>query len=271
MAKRSLLPAKLLLLAGSTAVALPLCAQGTAPATSPPAYDVVAIKPHKSSDGSWSTNTQANGYSATNINLKRLIQDAYNLQTEDMISGLPGWANSASFDIQAKMDEDLMATLSKLPREEKAAQRRAMMQTLLADRFQLKIHHETRDLPIYSLALAKGGFKLKPVGPNEPQAGSWTWGDGRFTTQAVPISSFVSFLSSTLHRLVVDNTALSGNYDITLRWSPDEVAGAQQDPTASTAPSLFTALQEQLGLKLESTKGPVDTIVVDQLAQPSEN
>lgn len=271
MAKRSLLPAKLLLLAGLMAVALPLCAQGTAPATTPLAYDVIAIKPHKSSDGSWSTNTRANAYSATNVNLKMLIQYAYNLPTDDLISGLPGSANSASFDIQAKMDEDVMATLNKLPQKEQTAQRRAMMQALLADRFQLKVHHETRDLPIYSLAIAKGGSKLKPADPNDPQAGSSSSGDGRYTARAAPLSSFVSVLSSTLSRQVVDNTALSGNYDITLRWSSDEVAGAQKDPTANTAPSLFTALHEQLGLKLESTKGPVDTIVVDQVAQPSEN
>jgi uncharacterized protein (TIGR03435 family) len=282
MAKRSLLPAKLLLLTGLMAVALPLCAQGTAPAITLLTYDVVAIKPHKSSDGSWSTNIQANGYSATNVGLKLLIQHAYNLQTEDIISGLPGWANSASFDIQAKMDEDAMAALNKLPQKEQRAQRSEMMQELLADRFQLKVHHETKDLPIYSLAIAKGGFKLKeadandtsangPKGPDGASRGGMSWGNGRLTAQAVPLSSLVSFLSQTLYRQVMDNTGLSGNYDITLRWSSDEVASAQQDPTANAAPSLFTALQEQLGLKLESTKGPVDTIVVDHVAQPSEN
>ena len=270
MAQRSLLHAKLLLFPGLMAIALPLYAQGTASPTSPLAYDVVAIKPHKLGDGSWSTNTEANGYSATNVGLKMLIQHAYNLQTADLISGLPGWANSASFDIQAKMDEDLAAMLNKLPREEQTPQRSTMMRALLADRFQLKVHHETRDLPIYSLAIAKGGSKLKPADPNV-QAGGWSWGDGRYATQSAPLSSLASFLSSRLHRQVVDNTALPGNYDMTLRWSSDEVASAQQDSTANTAPSLFTALQEQLGLKLESTKGPVDTIVVDQVAQPSEN
>jgi uncharacterized protein (TIGR03435 family) len=265
MAKRSLL-----LLAGSIAVALPLYAQGTASATIPLAYDVATIKPHQLRDGSWSTNTEANGYSATNVGLKMLIQHAYNLQTADLISGLPGWANSISFDIQAKMDEDLAAMLNKLPREEQTAQRSTMMRALLEDRFQLKVHHETRDLPIYSLAIAKGGSKLKPADPNV-ETGGWSWGDGRYATQSTPLSSFASFLSSTLHRQVVDNTALSGNYEITLRWSSDEVASAQQDSTANTAPSLFTALQEQLGLKLESTKGPVDTIVVDHVALPSEN
>jgi uncharacterized protein (TIGR03435 family) len=213
------------------------------------------------------TNTIANAFTASNLNLKALIQYAYNLQTEDLISGLPGWANSTTFDIQAKIDEDLAAALNKLPKEERAARRGIMMQTLLADRFQLKVHHETRDLPIYSLVIAKGGFKLNPADPR----GSMSYGDGQLTTQGVPIKSLVFFLSSFLHRKVVDNTGLTGNYDMSLRWSSDEVANAQQDPSAPSAPSLFTALQEQLGLKLESTKGPVDTIVVDHVAHPSEN
>lgn len=267
MAKRTLLPTSLLLCAGSMAVALPLSAQGTAP----PAYDVVAIKPHKSSDGSWRTNTSDDGYAATNVDLKGLIQYAYNLQTQDMISGLPGWTNSASFDIQAKMDEDAATTLKKLPREEQFTQRNVMMQALLADRFQLKVHHETRDLPIYSLVIAKGGSKLKPTDPNDPRGSSSSWSNGQLTLQAAPLESLLYFLSGTLHRKVVDNTGLSGKYDTSLRWSSDEVGNAQPDPTTNAAPSLFTALQEQLGLKLESTKGPVDTIVVDHVAQPSEN
>ncbi len=142
------------------------------------------------------TNTPADGYTATNVDLKALIQYAYDLQTEDMISGLPGWANSASFDIQAKMDEDVATTLKKLPREEQFAQRSVMMQALLADRFQLKVHHETKDLPIYSLVIAKGGSKLKPADPNDSQRRArGRVGDGRFTTQAAPLSSLVYFLS----------------------------------------------------------------------------
>ncbi len=283
MAKRILLPAPLLLLAGSMAVVLPLCAQGAAPATNPVAYDVIAIKPHDASDRSMRISNSADAYTASNVGLKTLIEYAYDLQAPELISGLPGWANSASFDIQAKMDEALMATLNKLPQEEQWAQRRVMLQELLADRFQLKTHHETKDLPIYSLTIAKGGFKLQPADPNNtyvngPKAldglshgGSMWMSDGELTTQGVPLSNLASALSQTLRRKIVDNTGLPGNYDMTLRWSSDEVANAQRDPTTNTAPSLFTALQEQLGLKLESTTGPVDTIVVDHVAQPSDN
>jgi uncharacterized protein (TIGR03435 family) len=252
----------------AAAIAAPTAAPA---ATTPLAYDVATIKPHDPSDRSMLTNNPPDGYTATNVGLKTLIQFVYNLQSLDLISGLPGWANSASFDVQAKMDEDVMATLNKLPKKEQWAQRQAMMLALLADRFQLKVHHETKDLPIYSLSIAKGGSKLKPADPNDPRGNSMSYGNGQLTLQAAPLENLVDFLSWTLHRKVVDNTGLSGNYDTTLRWSSDEVASTPQDPAANSAPSLFTALQEQLGLKLESTKGPVDTIVVDHVEKPSEN
>jgi uncharacterized protein (TIGR03435 family) len=256
MVKRGVIPATVLLLAGSMIVALPLCAQGTVSTLKPLAYDVVTIKPHDPSDGSSRTHSQPDGYTVTNVGLKSLLQQVYNLQTEEQISGLPKWADSARYDLQAKMDDDTVATLKKLPSGEYWAQRSQMMQALLADRFQLKVHHETRSLPIYSLSLAKGGPKLKDHDPNLPPGSSSSPRSGQFTSQGLSLFNLVFFLSGTLHRQVVDNTGLSGKYDMSLRWSPDEVASAPQ---------------EQLGLKLESTKGPVDTIVVDHVAMPSEN
>jgi uncharacterized protein (TIGR03435 family) len=267
MAEQVVLHGTKLLLAGCMAAALPLFAQSAAALATPLAYDVATIKPHDSSDRAMLINNPPDGYTATNVGLKLLIQNAYELQTEDLISGLSGWANSATFDIQAKMDEDLMAALNKLPKKEQWAQRTVMLQTLLADRFQLKIYHETKKIPIYSLSIAKGGPKFKPADPNDSRGDSMSWGNGQLAMQAAPLENLVSFLSSLLHRQVVDNTGLAGKYDMTLHWSSDEVTNAAPDPT----PSIFTALQEQLGLKLESTKGPVDTIVVDHVAMPSEN
>jgi uncharacterized protein (TIGR03435 family) len=283
MAKRTLLPTTLLLLAGSMAVALPLCAQGPAPAITPLAYDVVAIKPNKSGSNMMGYGDRADGYSANNISLSVLIHFAYNLKTDTQLTGLPGWADSARFDIQSKMDEETAAALKKLPRDHAIEQRRLMMQTLLADRFQLKVHQVTKELPIYALVIAKGGVKLSGANPNDTypngikapdgtsRPGMMQMRDGELKAQAIPVSSLVYYLAANVDRIVVDNTGLTGNYDMSLRWSSDEVANAQQDPTTNSAPSLFTALQEQLGLKLESTKGPVDTIVVDHVAQPSEN
>jgi uncharacterized protein (TIGR03435 family) len=267
MSEHVILHGTKLLLAGCMAAALPMFAQSAAAPATTPAYDVATIKPHDSSDGSMLINNPPDGYTATNVGLKLLIQNAYNLQTQDLISGLAGWANSATFDIQAKMDEDTMASLKKLPQKEQWEQRQAMMQALLADRFQLTLHHETKNLPIYSLSIAKGGPKFKPADPNDSHGSGMSWGNERLTIQAAPLENLVYFLSSMLHRQVVDNTGLSGKYDMTLHWSSDEVANAAPDPT----PSIFTALPEQLGLKLESTKGPVDTIVVDHVAMPSEN
>jgi uncharacterized protein (TIGR03435 family) len=283
MAKRILLPATLLLLAGSMAVALPLCAQGAAPATTPLAYDVIASKPHDPSDGSMRISDSVDAYTASNVGLKSLIQYAYNLQTQDLISDLPGWADSARFDIQSKMDEKTAAALKTLPRRQAIEQRRWMMQSLLLDRFQLRVHHVTKELPIYALVIAKGGFKLSEANPSDTYAngikapdgtsrpGMIQTRDGELKAQAIPISGLVDNLSVNIDQIVLDKTGLTGKYDMTLRWSSDEVANAQQDPTNNAAPSLFTALQEQLGLKLESTKSSVDTIVVDHVAQPSEN
>jgi uncharacterized protein (TIGR03435 family) len=136
----------------------------------------------------------------------------------------------------------------------------------------LKVHPETRTLPMYELALAKGGSKLTTADPANPKGGSMNSNNQKLTVIGLPTSNLCDYLSSRLHRKVVDKTGLTGKYDFTLQWSPDEAAGESATATgASQLPSIFTALQEQLGLKLESTKGPVDVIVVDKVEMPSEN
>ena len=162
------------------------------------------------------------------------------------------------------------------------AQRRLMMQAMLADRFKLKVHHETKELPMYSLVIAKGGFKLKEADPNDTypngvkgpdgvgHSGMMMFLNGVLKAQGVPISNLANSLSLQVHRLVVDKTGLTGKYDFSLAWTADGVT-PDNGLGAETWPSLFTALQEQLGLKLEPTKGMVDTIVVDHVEMPSEN
>jgi uncharacterized protein (TIGR03435 family) len=274
----------LLIAAGWMAVAGPVFGQGAAAGVNAPAYDVVAIKPNKSGTNSIRVSITADRYLATNVSLKLLIQYAYNLKTDDLISGLPGWTNSPRFDVEAKMDADAVTAQRKLPGEEGTAQRRLMMRSLLADRFRLKVHDESKELPIYALVVAKGGFKLKDADPNDTysngikgpdgvsHAGMMRTHDGQLTAQAVPISNLVNNLSLQLHRQVVDQTGLTGKYDFALQWSPDEIPSEQRDAAGtSSGPSIFTALQEQLGLRLESSKGLVDTIVVDHVEIPSEN
>ena len=285
MPERALLTAgKLLLAAAWITVAISGRGQGAATAVKVPTYDVVSIRPNKSGPGMMRVSDRGDRYSGTNVQIALLITYAYDLKTADLISGLPGWADSAHFDIEAKMDEAEIVALNKLPPEERTAQRRLMMQSLLAERFHLKVRRVRKEVPIYALVIAKGGFKLKDADPNNTYAngikgpdgtsrpGMMSIRNGQLTAQAISISSLAADLSPRVDRIILDKTGLKGKYDISLQWSPDEIASGKQEGTeTNSGPSIFTALQEQLGLKLEATKGPVDTIVIDHVETPSEN
>ncbi len=273
---------RLLLSLSLTTIVVPLVAQ-SAP-TIPPAYDVVSIKPNKSGSGNVSVSISPEGFTATNMSVESLMQNAYGLKTANQIYGLPAWTKSSTFDIQAKATPDVIEALKKLPREEAFQQRRLMMQGLLADRFQLKLHHETRELPVYALVIAKGGPKLKQSTPGDTypngfkgpdgvgHGGSMMVRGGQMDAQGLPISNLADNLSNQLHRQVLDKTGLTGNFDFSLHWAPDDLAAdSTSSASETTAPSLFTAVQEQLGLRLDPTKGPVDTVVVDHIELPSEN
>jgi uncharacterized protein (TIGR03435 family) len=274
---------RLVLMAAGLAVAAPMPAQVAAAGASAPAFDVVSIKPNKSGDGRMMIRQGQDDYAGTNITLKMMLRFAYDLKTEDQISGLTGAVDSARFDVQAKVDDEAVEALKKLPKEESAAERRTMMQAMLADRFKLKAHHEVKELGMYDLVIAKGGFKLKDADPNDSyangikgmdgkaHAGMMMMNNGKLTAQAVPIANVANFLAQTLHKQVMDKTGLTGKYDITLQWRSDEGPESHEAAGADAAPSIFTALQEQLGLRLEPVKGPVDTIVVDHVEMPSEN
>jgi uncharacterized protein (TIGR03435 family) len=232
--------------------------------TKPPAYDVVSVKRSRSDEG-MQVATREDSFSARNVTLWELLYNAYDVRPADPVKGLPGWADSTRFDVEAKMDDSTFAALQKLPQQERSQRQHLMLQSLLADRFQLRAHHETAERPIYNLVIANAGFKLKESQSNE--SGGWV-GGGQIHYLASPISSLVFTLSNTeeVGRAVVDKTGLTGHYDITLTWTPDERLGA-----GDAGPSIFTALEEQLGLKLASAKGLVDTIVVDHTEQPSPN
>jgi len=230
-----------------------------------PTYDVVSIKPHQPGDGSMSWGPTRDGYMARNVMIVLLIRDAYNLTKLEQISGLPGWALDARFDLEAKMDEDTASALGKLSHDRQWQQRQLMLQAALADRLKLKVHHVSRILPVYALVVAKGGSKLKPSQGNE---GWWNWSGPAITVRAEPVSMLAMCLSKLpdVDRIVVDKTGLAGDYDVNLKWTPEDEQG-----TPDAGPSLFTAIQEQLGLKLVPAKGPVDTFVVDHVERPSAN
>ena len=255
-------------------------AQGNTPAAGVEAktraYDVVSIKPNKSGSRGTMINVQNDSFSATNVSLKGLLINAYDVK-DYLISGLTGWANSDRFDINAKIADMDADALKKVTGE----QRQAMLQQLLADRFHLKVHLQTEVLPIYEMVVAKGGPKITAVEPpgTDPDVdkskefkgmgrGSMSVSNTALMAHDIPLDSLAYSLSGRLSRTVVDKTGLKGKYDLTLTWSPDDGSAAASD---SSAPSLFTALQEQLGLRLQPAKGPVETLVVDHVEMPTEN
>lgn len=190
-----------------------------------------------------------------NVSLKRCIRYAYKIP-EDQILGGPRWIDQTRYDILAKTD-----------RPAGEPELLTMLQPLLADRFQLELHHETRTVPGYILTVAKGGIKAAPADPNRHSGGNG--GRGFIDTTATQVSALTIRLSALLGRPVVDMTGDERKFDFHLRWTPDETladAGSSSDN-----PSLITALREQSGLKLESRKVQASVLVVDRAELPSEN
>ena len=256
-------------------------------------YEVASIKPNKSGTNMIRLMFTPSGLSGTNVTLGMLIRSAYGIE-ENQISGGPSWLNSDHYDVDAKMDSPTADALHKLAEDQRRLAIQHMLQALLADRFKLAVHHDSKELSIYALVVAKSGPKLQQAKPGDTypsgikgpdgigRGGVMRMGRGQLTGQALPLSALARLLTEQLGRTVVDNTGLPGNYDFTLQWTPDESQGASfrgpdtgpqgSAPSAdSSGPSLFTALQEQLGLKLESQKGPVETYVIDHAEKPSEN
>jgi uncharacterized protein (TIGR03435 family) len=204
--------------------------------------------------------------------LKNLLEDAYGIK-EDLISGVSGPVESARFDIQAKIvDADRHA--KRLTRK----QQRAMLLPFIEERFHLRAHTETRTLPVYELIVLKDGPKFKQSADDSKQSGGTSVQNNReLTAHGVSMASFASTQTNSVHRTVIDKTGLAGLYDLALKWSPDDGSnqGASNRDGSNTqtdsGPSIFTAVQEQLGLKLKPAKGPVETLVVDHVEMPSAN
>jgi uncharacterized protein (TIGR03435 family) len=204
--------------------------------------------------------------SATNAPLKLLIAFAYGLnvgpgQVDQNIVGGPAWLGSTRFDIDAKAENPPVEADLKL-----------MLQALLADRFQLQIHREKREGQGYVLVIGKGGSKLKESTDDKARPGLMMNNNGQemtLTANKLPMASFVNALSARLGHTVIDQTKLTGTYDFKLIFSPaDAPAGASDD---KLAPSLFTAIQDELGLKLDSQKVTTEVIVIDRAEKPPQN
>jgi uncharacterized protein (TIGR03435 family) len=259
-------------------------------------YEAVTIKPSKGPGpdakiGVWA---ESDGFNAWFVTLQQITSYAYGVQ-RFRVSGGPNWFPSERFDIEAKMEASVADALQKLSPDRRALALQKMLQSLLADRTKLTVHSETRDLPIYFLVIAKGGPKLQeskpgdtypnaPTFPDGTRAGagaSYETRDGAAVSQAISMTHLAGMLTSELGRPVFDKTGLTGTYDFTMRYTPDDrlqpppgLAPNERPPLPppdSNAPSLFDALQQQLGLKLESGKGPVEIIVIDHVERPTGN
>ena len=259
-----------------------------------PRFDTTSVKRNQSGGGGMRMGFTPGGVSAVNVPAWQLIREAFGLQ-EQQIAGGPEWLKVDRFDIEARFDP------SPLPGMDRTARLQAMLQNLLAERFQLRTRTEAREMPIYALMLARedgrlgpqikpaavdcaalqaavgrGGPPPAPAGDGRPACGG-RGGFGRMTVGGVPMAQFARQLSPLTGRIVVDRTGLMGGFDFDLNWTPtpDQIPPGAPPDIARTAdpdgPSLFTALREQLGLKLESTRAPVDVLVIDAIQPPTEN
>ncbi len=235
-----------------------------------PAYDVVTIRPNHQGPGSVHVSISLDLYNATNVSLVDLLRSAYHLRP-GQLQGQPKWADDDRFDIRAKTLDVPADVLKKLTPED----RERMLRDLLADRFHVQVHTETRALPVFELVLAKGGTTLQPVAAEHRadafhgvSPGGLSVNNGDLVGHYLQMDRFSDFLSNQVERVVLDKTGLTGYYNFQLHWTRDDQP-ANDD--ASAAPPLPAALEQQLGLHLVPAKEPVPVIVVDRADLPSEN
>lgn len=261
-------------------------------------FEVASVKVHPPPITLIGITNRGGRFSVTGFSLKMLVGRGYGVP-DLRIVGAPEWADSERYDIEAKAPQDAAGQ----PLQ-------PMIQALLADRFQLKAHKETRELPVYELTVPRNGSKMKlsadqtapaplappPGGPNGgPRGGPGPFdggprprgtmgasvSEGHFVIEgsAIPLSVLVNALQQRMDRPIIDKTGLTGLFDIRLEWAP----GAEAPPLPFTrnpdapppppveGPSVFTAIQEQLGLRLEAAKGPTEVVVIDSVQRPTEN
>jgi uncharacterized protein (TIGR03435 family) len=273
------------------AVTTPAFAQTPAPAPKP-TFEVASVKPNNGDarGSSWAIHPGGR-FTAMNLPLHVIIRNAFALQPSQLV-GLPDWASSERFDIAAKAEQDFPRTT------EKPSLAQLMVQSLLEERFNLVAHREKRDIPVYALVLARADGRLGPQlkesdvdcaalaaaqkaggsvsgggavsapgpssrpAPGERRPCTMTSNDAMLRGTAIPMAALVATLSSAAERIVVDRTGLKGSFDFDLTFS------RAQSPDTS-APSVFTAVQEQLGLKLESVRMPMEVLVIDSIDRPT--
>ncbi len=265
------------------------------------AFDVVSIKPYGRNDMMIRIQGSADGVSVTGMPMHMILREAFGT-TNDRLLGEPGWVNANRYNVDAKVTPDDAQKFKALT----FRQQWAMLLPALEDRCKLTFHHETRELTVYTLVVAKGGVKMQPAKPDDnaggpgpgggppppppppqgraPGQGRTTvgLGDGGMTMfgRGSSMEQIAATISRAIGSTVIDKTGLTGKYDYTLQFAPDEnmraglpppPGGSGAPPPEAQGPSIFSAVQEQLGLKLEAQKEPADVIVIDHMEEPAAN
>ena len=270
------------------ALILPSMIWGQSPNAAPSVrFDAISIKQNQTSieRGGVEIPPQSDRIVVSNTPMYRIIAFAYDRQRNDLIEGLPEWARSERWDIQAKVADEDIPAFTQLS----FVQKKRMLQAVLADRCQMRAHLAKKEVPVYALEVLKEnlsmefkeGLRMHPATASEAASASQGWDitikRGEIHGRAVPIAALLYALSGvSLDRQVIDRTKLDGLYDFDLLWTPEDIADAHTGGTDKglgepPAPSIFTAIQEQLGLRLLPTKAQVEAVVVDHIERPSSN
>ena len=266
------LPLNLVRTTPETAWAIPQPPASTAPmaANANPAFEVATIKPSDPNRPGKLFTVRGRQVLTVNTTVSDMLAVAYGIHPRQIVGG-PDWLATQKYDVTGEPDT---------PGQPSTAQLRVMLQKLLGDRFKLSFHRDTKELPVYALVVGpKGPLLTRSAGDPNGLPGLLFQGLGVLPARNATMGDFAGVMqTAVLDRPVVDKTGLSGRYDFTLKWTPDETQFASMgvrvppptdDPNAP--PGLFTAIQEQLGLKFDSTKAPVDVLVIDRVERPSEN
>lgn len=260
-----------------------------------PSFSVASVRPSREDEESHGA-TNKDSYSAQRTTLKAVLAYAFGLGYDQELSGGPSWMRNETFDIQGKLDADESSTFKTLSRDDREEQMRFMVQTLLKERFHLVYHFETREVPVYRLQIAKGGFKCprdttSPSAIADPSRPRFRWpaapappppppgwhapspaeqkrmmGSLHMHTKGWPfwlIATSLSHQPELGGKPVIDNTGLEGPYECDLQWSQEGSEGTNQ--------YFFQAIQDQMGLKMAPSHGMVEVLVVDSMEHPSEN
>lgn len=262
------------------ALILPPLLLGQLPNASPSVrFDAISIKENRSGleRGGLEIPPQSDRIVVSNSPMYRIIAFAYDRQRNDLIEGLPEWTHSERWDIQAKVADEDIPAFTQLS----FVQKKMMLQTVLADRCQLRAHLAKKEVPVYALEALKEGLKIHASTAAEVASAPATWDitvkRGQIHGRAVPMAALLYALSGvSLDRQVIDRTQLEGLYDFDLVWTPEDIADTHAGSTDKglsepQAPSIFTAIQEQLGLRFVATKAQVEAVVVDHIERPSGN